>query len=75
MDNLDTTKLRIVQQEKLKELQAQQKNLKELKADLERINEKIRKNEKLSVDDTKFIAELGWLTALSVTIASIASSL
>jgi len=71
----DTNTLRIVQQEKLKELKAQQKNLKELQAELERINAKIRNNEKLSVEDTKFIGDLGWLTALSVTIASIASSL
>lgn len=74
-EHLDTTSLRIVQQEKLKELQAQQKNLKELQAELERINTKIKNHEKLSADDTKFIGELGWLTALSVTIAAIASSI
>lgn len=74
-EKLDTTKLRIVQQEKLKELLAQQKNLKQLQAELERINSKIKKHEKLSVEDTKFIGELGWLSALSVTIAAIASSL
>jgi len=34
----DTGSLRIVQQEKLKELQARQKNLKELQANLEKIN-------------------------------------
>jgi len=73
--HLDTTNLRIVQQEKLKELQAQQKNLKELQAELERINTKIKNHEKLSVEDTKFIGELGWLSALSVTIAAIASSI
>jgi hypothetical protein len=71
----DTSTLRTVQQEKLKELKAQQKNLKELQAELERINSKIKNNEKLSVDDTRFIGDLGWLTALSVTIASIAASL
>ena len=63
------------QQAKLKELQVQQAKLKELQAELERINAKIKNNEKLSVEDTKFIGDLGWLTALSVTIASIASSL
>ncbi len=72
---VDTKTLRVVQQEKLKELQAQQKNLKELQAELERINTKIKNHEKLSADDTKFIGNLGWLTALSVTIASIAASL
>ena len=71
----DTSSLRMVQQEKLKELQAQQKNLKELQSELERINQKIKNHEKLSTEDTKFIGELGWLTALSVTIASIAASL
>jgi hypothetical protein len=74
-ENLDTSKLRLVQQEKLKELQAQQKNLKQLQAELERINTKIKNNEKLSEEDTKFIGQLGWLSALSVTIASIAASL
>ncbi len=72
---LDTHALRIVQLEKLKELQAQQKNLKELQGELERINSKIKRHEKLSEEDTKFIGELGWLSALAVTIASIAASL
>jgi hypothetical protein len=62
-------------QAKLKELQIQQAKLKELQGELERINAKIKKDEKLSVEDTKFIGDLGWLTALSVTIASIAASL
>jgi len=76
MDNhTDTAALRIVHQDKLKELQAQQKNLKELQAELNRINAKIEKREELSVEDTKFMGNLGWLTALSVTIASIAASL
>jgi uncharacterized protein YlxW (UPF0749 family) len=74
-NNLDTTALRIVHQDKLKELQAQQKNLKELEAELNRINKKIEKHEELSSEDTKFMGNLGWLTALSVTIASIASTL
>ncbi len=73
--HLDTQQLRIVQVEKLKELQAQQKNLKQLQSELERINSKIKNHEKLSIEDTKFIGELGWLSALAVTIASIAASL
>jgi len=73
--HMKTEDLRMVQQEKLKELQAQQKNLKELQSELERINSKIKNHEKLSEDDTKFIGNLGWLSALSVTIAAIASSL
>lgn len=58
-----------------KELQAQQEKLKKLQAELEKINAKVKRNEKLSLDDTKFIGELGWLSALSVTIAAIAASL
>jgi uncharacterized protein YlxW (UPF0749 family) len=63
------------QQAKLKELQEQQAKLTELKTELERINAKINNNEKLSVEDTKYIGNLGWLTALSVSIAALASSL
>lgn len=72
---MESTNLKENQQAKLKELQAQQAKLKDLQAELEKINTKIKNNEKLSVDDTKFIGDLGWLTALSVTIASIAASL
>ncbi|OIR18265.1 hypothetical protein GALL_15930 [mine drainage metagenome] len=71
----DTTALKANQQAKLKELQMQQAKLKELQVELERINAKIKNHEKLSTEDTKFIGDLGWLTALSVTIASIAASL
>jgi hypothetical protein len=76
MDNtLDTSALRLVYQDKIKELQMQQGNLKELEAELNRINAKINKKEELTQDDTKFIGNLGWLTALSVSIAAIAASL
>lgn len=71
----DADALRENRQAKLKELQLQQAKLKELQVELERINTKIKNNEKLSLDDTKFLGDLGWLTALSVSIASIASSL
>jgi len=74
-DQLDTTALRIVQQDKLMELKAQQKNLEHLQAELNRINQKLQKKEPLSVEDTKFMGNLGWLSALSVTIASIAASI
>jgi type II secretory pathway component PulM len=63
------------QQQKLQEVQAQQAKLKNLQADLEKLNVKISHHEKLSTDDTKFISDLGWLSALSVSIASIASSM
>ena len=63
------------QQEKLKELQAQKEKLKKLQAELDVIESKIKNNEKLSLDDTKFVGELGWLSAAAVTIAAIAASL
>ncbi len=75
MTDTDTTQLRIVQQQKLDELQSHQKNLHELKTELEKINLKIKKHEKLSAKDTEFISELGWLSALAVTIAGIAASI
>ncbi len=73
--NVETDALHKAHQDKLKELQAQQQNLKELQAELKRINEKLQRHEPLSVEDTKFMGNLGWLTALSVTIASIAATL
>jgi hypothetical protein len=66
-NTLDTSALRLVHEDKLKELQKQQKNLKELEAELKRISAKINKKEELTNEDTKFIGNLGWLTALSVT--------
>ena len=74
-NTLDTSALRLVHEEKLKDLQKQQANLKELEAELNRINAKINKKEELTIDDTKFIGNLGWLTALSVSIAAVAASL
>jgi hypothetical protein len=71
----EVTKLQDAQQLKREELQIQEGKLKELHAELDKLNSKIHNNEKLSLDDTKYISELGWLAALSVTIASIASSL
>jgi hypothetical protein len=68
-------KLSLTQQEKLKEVKAQQEKLRILQAELERLNIKITKNEELSPDDTKYLGELGWLSALAVTRASIAASL
>lgn len=61
--------------EKLKELHAQQDKLNELQSELDIIESKIKNNEKLSIEDTKFIGELGWLSAAAVTIASIAASI
>ena len=63
------------QQLKLQEVAQQQAKLKELQADLEKLNAKINQHEKLSTEDTKFISDLGWLTALSVSIAATVASL
>ena len=63
------------QQAKLKELQDQEAKVKDLQAQLANINAKVNNNEPLSKEDTKFIGELGWLSALSVTIATIAASI
>ncbi len=67
--------LEAAQQLKAKEVQLQQAKLGKLQADLEKLNAKITTKEKLSDDDTKFIGELGWLAALSVSIAAVAVSL
>jgi len=60
---------------KLKEVQEQQEKLKSLQADLAKLNAKIANHEELTPEDTKFVSSLGWLTALSVTVAAVAASL
>ena len=62
-------------QEKLKALHAQQAKLKELQAELDVMERKLKKDEKLSKEDLKFAAELGWLSAAAVTISTIANSI
>jgi len=74
-EKLDTGTLRIVEEEKLRELQAQQNNLKKLQEELSGINTKLQKKEMLSEDEIKYIGELGWLAAMSVTIAALANSI
>jgi ribosome assembly protein YihI (activator of Der GTPase) len=71
----EVTKLHAAQQLKREELQIQEAKLKELHAELEKLNSKIHNNEKLSAEDTQYIGELGWLAALSVTIAAIAAGI
>ena len=71
----EATRLQAAQQLKREELQIQEAKLKELHAELGKLNSKISNNEKISLDDTKYISELGWLAALSVTIAAIAAGL
>jgi vacuolar-type H+-ATPase subunit I/STV1 len=74
MSSLQTSQ-KDTQQQKQKEIQLQQAKLKSLQSDLEKLNSKITKDETLSADDTKFIGELGWLTALSVSIVAAAAAL
>ena len=62
-------------QEKLNELGAQQSKLKQLQSELNALETKIKNDQKLSKEDTKFVAELGWLAAAAVTIAAIADSM
>ena len=67
--------LEAAQQQKLLEVQNQQAKLNALQADLEKLNTKINHHESLSPEDTKFISNLGWLSALSVTVATMVASL
>ncbi len=62
-------------QEKLNELSAQQGKLRQLQSELNVLEAKIKNDQKLSKEDTKFVAELGWLAAAAVTIAAIADSM
>lgn len=62
-------------QEKLKEIQAVQAEMNKLQSELDRLDAKVKGNEKLTVEETKFFGELGWLSALAVTIAAIAATL
>lgn len=57
----DAKSLKVVQQDKLKALHAE----------LERIDSKIKGDEKLWVEDGAFISNLGWISISSLTIASI----
>ena len=62
-------------QEKLNELSAQQGKLRQLQSELNVLEAKIKNDQKLSKEDTKFVAELGWLAAAAITIAAIADSM
>jgi hypothetical protein len=74
-EKLDTKALRIVEEEKLRELQAQKANIEKLQAELSTIKSKLQRKESLSEDEIKYIGQMGWLSALSVTIAALASSI
>jgi Skp family chaperone for outer membrane proteins len=75
METKSTSNVLKNQQEKLKEIKTHQEKLKKLQAELDNLNSKIEKNEKLTLDETKYLGELGWLSAAAVTIAAIAASL
>jgi hypothetical protein len=62
------------QELKWKEIQVQQVKLGKLQADLEKLNTKITTHEKLSEDDIHYLGDLGWLAALSVSIAALAAA-
>jgi hypothetical protein len=74
-EKLDTKALRIVEEEKLRELQAQKANIEKLQAELATIKSKLQRKESLSEDEIKYIGQMGWLGALAVTISALASSI
>lgn len=74
-EKLDTKALRIVEEEKLRELQAQKANIDKLQSELATIKSKLQRKESLSEDEIKYIGQLGWLSALAVTISALASSI
>jgi hypothetical protein len=62
-------------QAKILEVQSQQDKLKTLQGDLDKLNAKIGRHEQLSPADTQFISNLGWLSALSVSVAALVAGL
>ena len=71
----DRKSLEAEKQEKVLELQSQQAKLKVLQSDLEKLNAKISRHEQLSPEDTQFISNLGWLSALSVSVAALVAGM
>jgi hypothetical protein len=59
----------------LEELELQQENISKLLAELQLLDSKVKGNETITADDTRFIAELGWLATLSITVIAIAAAL
>ena len=60
---------------KLEEIHTQQAKLRELQSELDVMESKLEKGEKLSEDDVKFTAELGWLSAAAVAIVAVATTI
>jgi Skp family chaperone for outer membrane proteins len=75
IEKVSQTNLQKTRQEKLEELHAQQANLKHLQSELDAIESKMENGEELSKDELKFTAELGWLSAAAVAIATVAVSI
>lgn len=73
--NLNTSTLRIVEVEKLKELKAQQQNLKKLENELKQIQFKLKHKQLLTENEIKVLSEVGWLAALGVTITVLVSAI
>ena len=71
----DQKSLEAEKKAKLLEVQSQQAKLKALQSDLEKLNAKISRHEQLSPEDTQFISNLGWLSALSVSVAALVAGL
>ena len=59
----------------LEELELQQENISKLLAELQLLDSKVKRNETITAEDTRFIAELGWLVTLSITVIAIAAAL
>lgn len=75
METISNVSMSDAKLEKLNEIQAHQENLKKLQTELEKLSSKIETDDKLTQDEVKYIAELGWLSAAAVTIAAIAAGI
>jgi hypothetical protein len=75
IENAAQATMQFSTQKKLEAIHTQQAKLRELQSELDVMESKIEKGEKLSEDDVKFSAELGWLSAAAVAIAAIATSI
>jgi hypothetical protein len=62
-------------QQKLKEIKEPQEKPKMEQADLAKLNAKVANHEAPRPEDTNFVSCLGWLSALSATIAAVAVSM
>jgi hypothetical protein len=75
IENAAQATMQFSTKKKLEEIHTQQAKLKKLQSDLDAVESKMEKGEKLSEDDVKFTAELGWLSAAAVAIVAVASSI